>query len=528
MRIHTLSVCSAMFGCSDAGIIAAKTPHEDPLVSILSPADGDIVARQLLAEGSVSSPSTPTAALQVEWAVDSAPVCAESTPDSEGFVVCTLELSGLEALLSLTVTDDQRARTRDEVVVYIEETIVSDEDNEPPGPPTVTLSPAAPTSADPLEAIVGEADDPDGDALEHFVRWQRDGVDVPEHTGRTVPADATSRDEAWSVEVWASDGRSDGPPASAGPVTINNAAPEGGMVSIEPAEPWAAEDDLLCRVDAAPVDADADALTYTVHWFVNGAAWTGDTTTNTLPGDEIAGQDTAEDDIWRCEVTAHDGEASGDPLGAEVVVRTCEWYRARDTPFTYGTLTDTRTGRTYRTIVVGSQTWMADNLDFGARVDGVDGLTDNGIDEKWCYGDDNTWCADHGGIYNRSEAIAWTDYTVEGAQGLCPTGWHVPTVDDFERLLTAAGTSRGLVDVCAGDRSGTDTVGFAAGLVGVRSWGNFEREGEITKFWTSTYRGNGGYNHNLVVTLSDSTAAGMWEEGSNPAENGFSVRCIQD
>ncbi len=171
-------------------------------------------------------------------------------------------------------------------------------------------------------------------------------------------------------------------------------------------------------------------------------------------------------------------------------------------------MTDPRTGLAYRTIVIGSQTWMADNITYGTRVDGLDGLTDNGVAEQWCYGDDDAWCLANGGIYNRSEAIAWAPITEEAVQGVCPSGWHVPTLGEFEVLLSEAGTSRGLVDV--------------------RSWGSFEREGVITKFWTSTDRGSGGYSYNMVVGLNDNTFEPMVESGANAGENGFSVRCIQD
>ncbi len=523
---HTLVCCLLLptAACSDAGLYAGKTPHSDPLVSILSPADGAVVSVDLVAEGSVAAPDDPAAVLVVDWAVDGTAVCPEAAPDADGLTTCALSLSPGPATLALTVTDAVGARARAEVQVTVEAADV----NGAPGAPEVELLPDPPVSSDDLQARLVEATDPDADPLTYVWQWTRDGAVVPELTGDAVPAAHTARDEQWTVTVYATDGTLDGPSATAGPVTILNGPPTGGSLTLSPAEPEAGLDDLLCEVSEDAVDPDADPVDYSVAWSVDGVAWTGPTTTTYLEGDGVPGVETREDELWRCEVLPTDGALDGSLLVAEVVPRSCAWFRERDSPFTYGSVTDPRTGLAYRTIVIGSQTWMADNITYGTRVDGVDGLTDNGVAEQWCYGDDDAWCLANGGIYNRSEAIAWAPITEEAVQGVCPSGWHVPTLGEFEVLLSEAGTSRGLVDVCEGDRSGTDTVGFAARMVGVRSWGSFEREGVIKKFWTSTDRGSGGYSYNMVVGLNDNTFEPMVESGANAGENGFSVRCIQD
>ena len=513
-------------GCSDAGLYAGKTPYGEPLVRILTPTDGAWVSPSVLAEGSVASPDDPSAVLAVEWAVDGSAVCPEATPDADGFTTCALELTADPATITLTVTDEVGARARDAVTVTVD--LAAPDTNEPPGAPGVELSPAAPMSSDDLEALLEESTDPDGDPVTHTWEWSRDGVVVPGLDDSVVPAAETLRGEQWSVRVVASDGELEGPATLAGPVTIGNGAPTGGGVVVTPEEPEAELDDLLCTVTEDAVDPDGDPVDHTVRWWVDGVEWTGPTTTTVIDGDGIPGEETTADAVWTCQVTPSDGADTGTPVEASVTPRTCQWYRDRDTPFTYGSVTDARTGLSYRTIVIGSQTWMADNISYGTRVDGADGLTNNGVAEQWCYGDVDAWCVDNGGIYNRSEAIAWEDITVEAVQGVCPAGWHVPTLDEFEVLMAEAGSARGLIDVCEGDRSGTDSVGFAGRLVGFRSWGSFEREGAVTKFWTSTDRGSGGYSYNLVVGLSDATFASMVESGANAGENGFSVRCIQD
>lgn len=513
----------ALTGCMDTSIVKESYPRMPPIVSMLTPQEGDVVPTSFLAEAAVASEDDAVEDLSIEWAVDGVLVCADAVVDSSGFSRCAIALTGTTAVLSATVTDSVGARARDDVSVR-----VAADENHPPDAPVLALTPAYPTSADDLFVEVAPVTDPDGDPVTVSLRWFRDGVEVGGLTEATVPAAETVRYEEWRVEAWANDGTVDGPIAVAGPVTIVNAPPTGGEVAIGPVDPEAGSDDLLCAVLSAPTDPDGDDVSLSVAWWVDGVPWTGAVGSVTLPGDQVFGADTTAESVWRCEVTPDDGVVDGAPMVAEVSPQTCATYRARDTPFVYGTLLDSRTGRSYRTIQIGDQHWMADNLDIGTRVDGVDPLLDNSVMEKWCAGDDDAWCVTYGGIYNRSEAIDYAPIEVEAVQGICPSGWHVPTVAEFDVLVAAAGTSRGLVDVCEGDRSGTDTVGFAAQLAGTRSWGHFERQGTMAKFWTSTDRGSGGYSYNLVVTLTDTTVPNLWETGANAGENGFSIRCIED
>ena len=75
------------------------------------------------------------------------------------------------------------------------------------------------------------------------------------------------------------------------------------------------------------------------------------------------------------------------------------------------TLTDSRDGQVYRTVTIGEQTWMAENLNYA-------------MDGSYCYDDDPANCAKYGRLYTWSVS-----------KTACPTGWHLPTKDDWWTLF---------------------------------------------------------------------------------------------
>lgn len=88
---------------------------------------------------------------------------------------------------------------------------------------------------------------------------------------------------------------------------------------------------------------------------------------------------------------------------------------------------DSRDGQSYATTQIGDQCWMAENLSVGVKIDGTIEMIDNGIIEKYCY--DNSNCATYGGLYQWDEIMQYS--TIEGSQGICPDGWHLPSNEDW-------------------------------------------------------------------------------------------------
>jgi len=189
-------------------------------------------------------------------------------------------------------------------------------------------------------------------------------------------------------------------------------------------------------------------------------------------------------------------------------------------------------GKIYNTVTIGSQTWLQENLDVGVYVASTytglphSDVTNNEIIEKYCWGNNEANCATHGGLYDWNEAMGYI--TTPGAKGICPTGWHIPTLAEFETLQTTEnndGNALKSIGQGTGGGQGTNTSGFSALLAGSRySDGSIFHVGPSANFWSSTetdsnYSGylylyhNDGYFHLEIYSIK---------------EKGYSVRCLKD
>lgn len=183
-------------------------------------------------------------------------------------------------------------------------------------------------------------------------------------------------------------------------------------------------------------------------------------------------------------------------------------------------------GKTYNTIVIGDQCWLRQNLDVGTMINGSISQTNNGVIEKYCYDNIPSNCADYGGLYQWDEAMQYT--TTPGATGICPNGWHIPTLLEFQILeFTVGSDGNSLKEVGQGFGSGegTNTSGFSALLAGYLDLDEtFNSLGTETYFWSSTIEPptflryylhlGGGYSNIGLDYAAD--------------QMGFSIRCIKN
>jgi uncharacterized protein (TIGR02145 family) len=182
------------------------------------------------------------------------------------------------------------------------------------------------------------------------------------------------------------------------------------------------------------------------------------------------------------------------------------------------TFTDTRDGKTYWTVKIGKQTWMAENLNYEPQ-------TGN----SWCYGNNALICGRYGRLYDRG-----------AAKKACPDGWHLPSRDEWDSLAQAVGgrgersedgtiSWRGASLTLRAKRGwnedvGVDGFGFSA-MPGGRLFNNtaFIKAGSESHWWTATDNKNDCTYYRYMFGVLDWMYEGCYGE-----HEGFSVRCVQD
>ena len=189
---------------------------------------------------------------------------------------------------------------------------------------------------------------------------------------------------------------------------------------------------------------------------------------------------------------------------------------------TYGTVTDID-NNTYKTIQIGTQTWMAENLKSTRLNDGTP-ITYYPDDSEWGSTESPAYTIWYNGFYGAIYNL-WTVNT----EKLCPTGWHVPSGDDLTILTEYLGgeeVAGGKLKETGTDHwrdpneGATNSSGFTA-LPGGYSWaggGSVTGVGTYGRWWVGSIGGI------FVLWNSTNTLSGMGCMSSC----GMSVRCIKD
>ena len=189
-------------------------------------------------------------------------------------------------------------------------------------------------------------------------------------------------------------------------------------------------------------------------------------------------------------------------------------------------------GYTYKTVIIGEQEWFAENLRTTKYSDGTS-IPNVTNDTEWTNNTIGAWCHyDNDSDYESTYGKLYNWYAVETGK-LCPTGWHVPTDEEWTVLtdyLTAnghSGTEGAPLKATSGwnaNGNGTDYYGWNGLPGGWRSIsGNFGYVGDVGSWWSS----------------SESSSSNAWDRnlsdhgddvGRNPDTNeeGGSVRCVKD
>lgn len=197
-----------------------------------------------------------------------------------------------------------------------------------------------------------------------------------------------------------------------------------------------------------------------------------------------------------------------------------------------GGVTD-KDGNTYKTVIIGSQEWMAENLKTTKFNDDAaitlvsknadwQSLTTSGY--CWYKNDDATYKATYGALYN------W--YAVNSGK-LCPTGWHIPTNAEWATLETTLGADSlvggrmketGISHWMSPNAKANNKGGFSALPAGSRNaLGDFDFLGYSGRWWSATELSSVGAWYRSVYYTN-----GASQKGYGSKAFGYSVRCIKD
>jgi uncharacterized protein (TIGR02145 family) len=194
-------------------------------------------------------------------------------------------------------------------------------------------------------------------------------------------------------------------------------------------------------------------------------------------------------------------------------------------------ITDTRDGKTYNTVLIGTQCWFAQNLNVGSRIDRSLIQTNNGTIEKYCYNDDVNNCNVYGGLYQWDETMHYS--TTEGAKGICPTSWHLPTDAEWTTLTTFLGGE----GVAGGKLKETGLSHWAPPNTGATNSSGFTALPGGYSYLSNLFGGLTYYPSFWSSSLYDATDAWsrylFFNDESVGRQNdiyalGFSVRCLKD
>ena len=171
-----------------------------------------------------------------------------------------------------------------------------------------------------------------------------------------------------------------------------------------------------------------------------------------------------------------------------------------------GTFIDSRDAKTYQTVKIGNQEWMAENLNYETA-------------NSYCYNDSIENCEKYGRLY-----------TWEAALNACPSGWHLPTKEEFKTLRFNVGGS----DVAGkmlksttgwyDDGNGVDKYGFNVLPAGIRYYdGVFCDAGKYANFWSASE-----IDENYAYDLDLRYRSERVYLGDPNKDYAVSVRCLRD
>jgi len=192
----------------------------------------------------------------------------------------------------------------------------------------------------------------------------------------------------------------------------------------------------------------------------------------------------------------------------------------------YGTFTDTRDGHVYKTVKIGNQTWMAENLAYIYQSDNSESSLDP------CFYVYNYSGTDLEIAKSKSNYLTYgVLYNYIAAQRVVPDGWHLPTINEWNAL----GNSLGGLEIAGGkmkttlgwtspNLKATNSSGFSALPGGVLFFPTSQGIGIQAEWWSSSSSSTPDYMTSKYLLYDNE---GLMNS-THPTKHGLSVRCVKD
>ncbi|GBU25161.1 hypothetical protein R83H12_01801 [Fibrobacteria bacterium R8-3-H12] len=193
---------------------------------------------------------------------------------------------------------------------------------------------------------------------------------------------------------------------------------------------------------------------------------------------------------------------------------------------TKGSFTDSRDGKSYKSVKIGTQTWMAENLNYNAS-------------GSLCYDNSEANCSKYGRLYDWATAMdidakynkeKWGGSDVKH-KGICPTGWHLPSDAEWTTLTnfvgSPAGTKLKATSGWAEGGNGTDDCGFSALAGGSMYYSGLQLNNGSTTldgyWWSSSVDGD-DYPYMRTMTYDYEFVYRFYLDKPHM----LSIRCVQN
>ena len=210
-----------------------------------------------------------------------------------------------------------------------------------------------------------------------------------------------------------------------------------------------------------------------------------------------------------------------------------------------GTMTDSRDGKKYKTVKIGDQVWMAENLNFETK-------------GSRCFNDKVANCNKYGRLYTWAAAMdSAAEYSEDGfgcgmgtqcdasfpTQGICPDGWHLPSKKEYEKMVAFVGGNNSAQKKLRSQKGwgkgveGTDNYGFsiiASGIYGRQGFSgneesvipnsNYQYRG--AQLWSSTNAHRAAWF--VLAGKKKTESSEAFTLGSSNMGDESSVRCLKN